>query len=48
MNAATRRQLIAVILIDCLRSLEKHGSELQFKAELRERLGPTGQKELAV
>lgn len=45
MNEATRRQLMAVILIDCLRKAQ---NELELKAMLRERLGTTGQKEMAI
>ena len=53
MNEATRRQLVAVILIDCLTQcnalqVPRDVYELHLKAMLRERLGTTGQKEFPI
>lgn len=45
MNEATRKQLITVILIDCL---SKATNELELKTMLRERLSETTQREMEV
>lgn len=49
----TRNQLVAVILIDSINQcnqaqLPQEFYELKLKALLRERLGPTGNKELEI
>lgn len=48
-NEATRRQLVEIILLDAMQQAATKGwTEAEFKANLRERLSPTAQRELAV